>query len=193
MPDPAWQQNGFRKGDETPPQEQFLGQFLDENGSDSETTNQLLHIKQKLLLFLCNDVYTIKGNRYTLGTRYRYFGFLLSTVPLLLITGPDSGPAITRTEIKPHSLTQSQIWQYINTFLWILVNMNINILWILIIPNMRGAFLWKWYILQNIHNILQNVFFSTLFLGIISTLFFRKISKLLNRITSILLKPSNLF
>ena len=26
MPGPAWQQNGFRKGDETPPQAQFLGQ-----------------------------------------------------------------------------------------------------------------------------------------------------------------------
>ena len=154
-------------------------------------------VARLLLLFLCNDVYTIKGNRYTLGTRNRYFGFLLSPVPLLLILGPDSGPAITRTEIKPHSLTQSQIWQYINTFLWILVNMNINILWILIIPNMRGTFLWKWSILQNIYRIFtiffRTVFFSTLFLGVISTLFFRKISKLLNRITSILLKPSNLF
>ena len=128
-------------------------------------------VARLLLLFLCNDVYTIKGNRYTLGTRNRYFGFLLSPVPLLLILGPDSGPAITRTEIKPHSLTQSQIWQYINTFLWILVNMNINILWILIIPNMRGAFLWKWSIFQNVHNILQNSsFFKTIFRNNLNTI-----------------------
>ena len=79
---------------------------------------------------------------------------------------------ICRPMLKPPlSRIQSQIWQYMNTFLWILVNMNINILWILIILNMRGAFLWKWSILQNIHNILQNSsFFKTIFRNNLNTI-----------------------